>query len=599
MSSHGDDITPGRHGSESGPGSVLLRVPLVEVGFAFMAIVLVVAPLASLLVTRETTRTQQELSERAEPLARSLGRTHIDTLVLANEATRFALTDGLTDRTRYDIAKTLLEQDAEQFQRLAEGGAFATDATEVLFLIEQLQTVTDAGVTASIEGNSDAVQQLLVADLPARLALFRTDVRELDAAVRAEIMQLRDSVENRTGVQRAVLLLGSLLGAAGLAVLLMLLGARRRLLRDTEQERARFDRMLEATGFGVLQLDARGRVAYVNSAAAEHLGYAHDSMLGLPLQRFFQWQSADGTPQTPPVIGAFRRNERHFGEDLLVRRDGSTLPVDIGIYPVDVEEGPVGGVVIFQNTTERQERQQRQDEFLALAAHELRTPLTSLLGYTRRLVRRRDQLDPDTAEAVETLLAQSERMHSTVEAFLDMARLEADVFRVEIEPVDLRDVVETEVEELLDRTPGADVVLEAPQSETVVHSDEMRLRQVLVNLLSNAVRHGGTPPKIRVRIEQRDREVVVSVTDNGAGIAPEDRPHIFERFYRRPGAQRREGLGVGLYLSRQIADRLGARLTFESEVGKGTTFELALPVRAPLFAQAPSGTRDRSLRPSV
>jgi len=565
-----------------------------------MAIVLVVVPLASLLVTRQTTQTQQELSERAEPLARSLGRTHVDTLALASEATRYALTQGLTDRTRYDIARTLLEQDADQFRRLASGGQFEADAARLLGQIDGLRAVMDSGVEASLQGEADAVQQHLVAELPQRLADFRVEIAALDSDVREQIAELRDSVEQRAVVQRAVLVLGSLLGAAGLAVLLLLLGSRRRLLRETEHERARFDRMLEATGFGVLQVDARGRLAYVNPAAAQYLGYPHDDMLGLPLPRFFRWHSAEGQPVTPPVISAFRTNERHFGEDTLVKRDGSTLPVDIGIYPVDVDEGPVGAVVIFQNTSERQVRQQRQEEFLALAAHELRTPLTSILGFTRRLVRRRDKLDEETADAVETLLAQAERMHSMIEAFLDMARLEADVFRVEIEPLGLGQVVADEVDDLQERSPEVEVTFEAPDAPTTVESDEMRLRQVLVNLLNNAVRHGGTPPRVGVRVFPRDGGFVVAVSDNGEGIAPEERPHIFERFYRRPGSERRDGLGVGLYLSRQISDRLGARLTFESEVGKGTTFELAVPARhVPGRTQWPSDTRDRSLRPSV
>jgi two-component system phosphate regulon sensor histidine kinase PhoR len=373
-------------------------------------------------------------------------------------------------------------------------------------------------------------------------------------------------------------------------------------LRDTEYERARFDRMLEATGFGVLQVDARGRLAYANPAAAQHLGYPQEDLLRLSLPRLFP-PAVIGDPQTtPPVVAAFRTNERYFGEDTLVRADASTVPVDVGIYPVDIDEGPVGAVIIFQNTTERMLREQRQEEFLALAAHELRTPLTSILGFSRRLDRRRAQLDPETADAVGTLLTQSERMRSTIDAFLDMARLEADVFRVEIEPLALRQVVATEVAELEERSPEATVEFDAAEVPAIIESDEMRLRQVLVNLLNNAVRHGGSPPQVRVRVYPRGGGFAVSISDNGHGIAPEDRPHIFDRFYRRPGSEPRgQGLGVGLYLSRQIADRLGASLTFETEVGRGTTFDLLLPTQyAPDRRQwSPSGTRDRSLRPSA
>jgi two-component system phosphate regulon sensor histidine kinase PhoR len=351
----------------------------------------------------------------------------------------------------------------------------------------------------------------------------------------------------------------------------------------------------------VLQVDARGRVAYANPAAAQHMGYHPEDMLRLALPRLFQPAVIGDPSTTAPVVAAFRANERYFGEETLVRADGSTVPVDIGIYPVDVDEGPVGAVIIFQNTADRMLREQRHEEFLALAAHELRTPLTSILGFSRRLDRRRAQLDDETADAVATLLTQSERMRSTVDAFLDMSRLEADVFRVEIEPVALRQVVATEVAELEERSPEVEVELDAAEITPIIESDEMRLRQVLVNLLNNAVRHGGSPPRVVVRIYPRGGGFAVSVSDNGRGIAPEDRPHVFERFFRRPGSEPRgEGLGVGLYLSRQIADRLGASLTFETEVGEGTTFVLLLPERyTPGRRQWTSETRDRSLRPSM
>jgi signal transduction histidine kinase len=117
-------------------------------------------------------------------------------------------------------------------------------------------------------------------------------------------------------------------------------------------------------------------------------------------------------------------------------------------------------------------------------------------------------------------------------------------------------------------------------SDVTGQSDVNRVRQVLTNLLDNAVKYGGDPARVIARLERQDATVVITVSDNGRGIPLEDQPRVFERFFRGRADDNagRPGLGIGLYVSREVVERLGGRLTFTTEDGQGTTFCLTLPV---------------------
>jgi PAS domain S-box-containing protein len=563
--------------------SALPRVSLLEGGFALVALALVVLPVTSFTVIRASNEAREQLNSEVSPLATALSRARVDALALGNEATRYALVTGITTRDAYDERRSALRGDVQALETLAEGTRFEGSAMELVTLAEALVASSDAGVQASLVNNGAVVQQELTRALPARMAAFGAGLAELDLVVRARIDELRTDQQDLAEQQQLVMLGSSLVGGAAMALLLLMFASRRRLLRAAEQERERFNGMVEATGFGVLQLDRHGRIEYVNPAAAEHLHYVTGELEGMRITALAARADpgGNGASAVPPFIPALRRHETHLGEETLVRGDGSLLSAEVGVYPTGRPgEEATGAVVIFQDIGERLEEQRQQEEFLTMASHELRSPLTTILGFAERLERRSGELDEATSDAVSTLLGQARRMQRTIDAVLDVARIEAGVLPLEVEPIELRRLVTAEVAALRERAPEAAIEEVLPESTVTVESDPFRVSQVVTNLLDNAVRYGGEPPRVRVEVMVGSQLATVTVTDNGAGILPEDQPRIFDRSYRtaRPSAARGDGLGLGLHISKEIVERLGGELSFRTTAGEGTVFSLTLPV---------------------
>ncbi len=211
--------------------------------------------------------------------------------------------------------------------------------------------------------------------------------------------------------------------------------------------------------------------------------------------------------------------------------------------------------------------------FTADASHELKTPLTVLRAGVERAI---------TATLEETL-QEIKRMTELVDALLTLARADEGIAPLHREPVDLRAIVEEvrETGELLAEESGVRVDVATPPEPMVVSVDATRIRQLILNLLTNAVKY--TPPggTVRMQLGAADGRVILSVADTGIGIAPGDLPHIFDRFWRADSARtrtgERPGAGLGLAISKWIAEAHGGRIDVVSRPGRGTTFTVTLP----------------------
>jgi signal transduction histidine kinase len=160
---------------------------------------------------------------------------------------------------------------------------------------------------------------------------------------------------------------------------------------------------------------------------------------------------------------------------------------------------------------------------------------------------------------------------------VDAVHLEAGHFQLERQPVDLASFV-GELRSRLEETHAVDRIrLAIPEDLPPIEVDAHRFERILVNLLSNALKYSPPPSSVVLGAVLRGREVVLSVSDSGPGIAPEDLPHIFEKYYRTPDARTKEGLGIGLFATRLLVQEHGGRIWVESVVGEGTTFHVALP----------------------
>ena len=237
--------------------------------------------------------------------------------------------------------------------------------------------------------------------------------------------------------------------------------------------------------------------------------------------------------------------------------------------------------------SEARAAEQMRVDFVANASHELRTPLSTLIGYTETLRERTLELDGDTQERFLSIVQdEARRMQRVVEDLISLSRIEAEKFTTPTEAADLEQLIEVSVESakrMADERQSELVTSIAPDLPPIA-ADASQILQVLDNLITNALRYGepGTPVKVSATLE--DEMVHVSVTDQGEGIAPEHVKRLTERFYRVDTSRSRSlgGTGLGLSIVKHIVERHRGRLTIESELGKGTTVHVLLPVAGSL-----------------
>jgi len=224
--------------------------------------------------------------------------------------------------------------------------------------------------------------------------------------------------------------------------------------------------------------------------------------------------------------------------------------------------------------------------FTAEASHELKTPLTVLRSGVERAITTAG-LPRETLEVLEEVLQEVNRMTELVDALLTLAR--ADEGRAELhkEPVDLRAIVEEagETGELLAEQAGVTMDVGTSAAPVVVSVDRSRIRQLILNLVENAVKYTPRGGSVQVRLGREDGRVTLTVADSGIGIAPGDLPHVFDRFWRADTARtrtgERPGTGLGLAICKWIAEAHGGSIAVSSKPGRGTTFVVSLPAPSP------------------
>ncbi len=233
--------------------------------------------------------------------------------------------------------------------------------------------------------------------------------------------------------------------------------------------------------------------------------------------------------------------------------------------------------VARHDAAQLREMEQAREDVLRAITHDLRNPLTSVLGNAQLLMRYADR--PETVQRQAAAIAGSARqMNAMLGDLVDSLRIEAGRMTPSLQLVNLSDVLLD-----LDERMGGDeehghVRLELPEDVPAVLADPSMVERVLANLVSNALKYGREGSDVVVRVVLREGEVVVSVVDEGPGIAPEHLPHIFERYYRAERDQQRQGgLGLGLYITKGLVEAMGGRIWVESEAGKGSTFCFTLP----------------------
>ena len=327
--------------------------------------------------------------------------------------------------------------------------------------------------------------------------------------------------------------------------------------------------VLDAVGDGIFLVDADGVVRLWNRAAETVTGLSSGDVRGREL--------AAVLPAWPALESAIPVAEAEGGARSV------TLPAEVGgrdLWLSFVAVRGVSGIVYaFRDLTSERRLEEEKADFVATISHELRTPMAAVYGAAETLRRRADVLtDGQRRQLVEMIAAQATRLTQITEEILLTNRLDRGELEVARRPVDLGALVATTVEAMTAHAVGIPPVALQVEPGAIASGDADRIQQVVVNLLDNAVKYGDETP-VNVRVESNRDNVRVVVSDAGPGILPGDRERIFEKFYRgdpqlthAPG-----GTGLGLYISRELARRMGASLDLDPAHNQGASFVLELP----------------------
>jgi PAS domain S-box-containing protein len=378
-------------------------------------------------------------------------------------------------------------------------------------------------------------------------------------------------------------------------------------VRDVTTRRkveSRFRRLMDAAPDALVLSNGAGRIVLVNELAEALFGYGRGEMLGQPVEMLIpaRHRGADGQQPGSYFTRQRQRPVAEGGVELYgLRRDGSEFPAEISLSPLDSEgeDEPIA-IAAIRDITERlkaeaertklvqaQEAIRLRDEFLSVASHELRTPLTPIqlqIDGALRAARRSGEPDlPTVIRKLDALGNGIHRLSTLVNQLLDLSRITAGRLDLERASVDLvalvgRAMTAFEDEAVLNE---CELEFEAPRSEIRGRWDASRLEQVVINLLSNALRYGTGRPVALSLVESRPGWVMLLVRDQGIGIAHEHQALVFQRFERLSESRHRGGFGLGLWIVRQIVDAHGGTIGVFSRPGLGATFAVELPTGLP------------------
>jgi two-component system phosphate regulon sensor histidine kinase PhoR len=281
------------------------------------------------------------------------------------------------------------------------------------------------------------------------------------------------------------------------------------------------------------------------------------------------------------VAAALQTGQPQSGE---FRTNGGKPPRDIALNAVPVRDttGRPSVLAIFRDVSRLKQLEQVRREFVANVSHELRTPLSIFHGYVENLLDNPDIPKEDLTSILGILKRHSARLNALLEDLLSIARLEARTEIFTPEPIELPPFIERVAQDWSARlaAKGVSLKVELPEDLPRLTADPLRLEQVVGNLMENALKYTPSGGSISVCARVEGREFVLCVSDTGAGILPQDLPHIFERFYRAEKSRTRDhgGTGLGLSIVKHIVQTHGGTATAESQYGKGTSIILRFPM---------------------
>jgi len=362
------------------------------------------------------------------------------------------------------------------------------------------------------------------------------------------------------------------------------------------RERTLSEQAFEQFPQALILVDRETTVLSLNAVGERLTGWAMRDAIGRPAADILEVRTETGVNLCAPN-GALRRALRlgtrintHFAYLFRLRTSDDPVRVSYSVSPIRLKgKTPDAAVIIIHDVTPELETIEARDALMLAASHELKTPLTTLKGLSELL------LDFDLSEAqrrelLQDLHGQADRMEKLIGDILAVSRIDSGRISVDLSRVDIGSVVGHVCDEVRPMLNGRTLKCRAPEDLPPVMGEARKLHQILVNLLTNAIKYSEPGTQITFNTRADQSAVRFEVSDQGVGIRKEHMPRLFEKFYRAddPIVRRTSGTGLGLYIVRSLVTMLGGQVHVRSRHGKGTVFTVILP-----RAEATTRTRPR------
>jgi PAS domain S-box-containing protein len=351
------------------------------------------------------------------------------------------------------------------------------------------------------------------------------------------------------------------------------------------EEKAKVEAIFSSLGEGIIATNEQGNIIRVNQVALDILGYSRRELIGQWFPAKIQAIHEDGSEVESverPIIKSFiigkTINERMYYRT----KGGTSLPVAVSVSPIMLHGKPHGAIEIFRDITAEIQNDQMKTDFISIASHQLRTPLASIKTYSHMIADGyAGPLNKTQRAFTKTILAAADRMNELISTLLNVARIEAGNVIVDSQPVQLKALAKNVVKEcmVLAEQNSVKLSFKSEQDVPAVQTDKLLVHEIVVNLLTNAIKYTEAGGSVTVSLYTKGYEVILCVHDTGYGIPVVSQSHIFTKFFRAPNVLDKEvgGTGLGLYLIKILAERLGGEVWFKSREGYGTDFFFALP----------------------
>ena len=362
------------------------------------------------------------------------------------------------------------------------------------------------------------------------------------------------------------------------------------LYQQASAEKRKLEAIMSSMSDGLVLTSIDGTVLYANSGANTIVGLAWEALEYRPISVLYDALRTRAV-ESVEYEQALARAESAEATEVVVeiRRNGQRRAIHVRLFDVDDESGrAIGRGLLLRDVTRERELDEFKTTLLAAVGHEVRTPLAAIKGHASTLLQEDVTWSPaDQRHFLQTISGEADRLAQLVSNLLDLSRQEAGLLLLNRVPTRVQDLVAKTIERL--SHSNVVISLHIPDELPLVNVDSARIEVVLHNLVANALVYG--EGEVRITAERRDDGIVVSVSDNGPGIAPDELPHVFERFYRaqRGRQQHSGGTGLGLAICKAFVEAHGGVIWAESSV-RGATISFSLPLVSPTVAAVPVDT---------